>query len=142
MGWRPASSPVREGSSQRLRTLFTALQGSGAYVKGVSGACALLMHCRDSFHGEGAAWRLRTALNSIAEPAVRLRQFGTFQKARELGGGIVRDCWSSFSLPAPPHCWSSQPPSVRFVALYCLENHTDGEAWWAAVMGSLRVRHA
>ena len=91
--------------------------------------------------GEGAAWRLRTALNSIAEPAVRLRQFGTFQKARELGGGIVRDCWSSFSLPAPPLCWSSQPPSVHFVALYCLENPTHRGAWWAAVMGSLRVGH-
>ena len=104
MGWRPASSLVRERSSQLLRTLFTALQGSEAYMKGISGACALLIHCRNGFHGEGAAWRLRTALNSIAEPAVRLRQFGTFQKARELGGGIVRDCWSSFSLPAPPLC--------------------------------------
>ena len=87
MGWRPASSLVRERSSQLLRTLFTALQGSEAYMKGISGACALLIHCRNGFHGEGAAWRLRTALNSIAEPAVRLRQFGTFQKARELGGG-------------------------------------------------------
>lgn len=111
---------MREGSALRLRTLFTALQGSGAYRKGVSGACALLMHCRDGFHGEGAAWRLRTVLNSIAEPAVRLRQFGTFQKARELGGGIVRDCWLSFSLSAPPLCRISQPPSVRFVTLYCI----------------------
>lgn len=118
MGWRPASSLGRERSSQLLRTLFTALQGSEAYMKGISGACALLIQCRNGFHGEGAAWRLRTALNSIAEPAVRLRQFATFQKARELGGGIVRDCWSSFCLPAPPLCRSSQPPSVRFVALY------------------------
>lgn len=51
--------------------------------------------------GEGAFWgflELAHTCYSIADPALRLRQFGTFQKARGLGGVIVREFWSSFFL--------------------------------------------
>lgn len=88
-------------------------------------ACALLIHCRAGFTRGGGFLAHARCSFSTAEFALRLRQIGTFQKARGLGGGVSERCWpvvcSCSSL-----CWSLQPPSVHFVTCNCINRpHTN-----------------
>lgn len=87
--------------------------------RGFPCACALLIHCRGDLTRGGGFVAHAYSFYSTAEPALRLRQFGTFQKARGLGGGVSEGCWPVI-LSCSSLCWSLQPPSVHLVTCYCI----------------------
>lgn len=119
-GWRPAHSPEKEGGAPGACALFFhCTAGVPSHRKGVFGTCALLIHCRASFTRGGGFVEHAHSFYSTAGPALRLRKFGTFQKARGLGGGDSEGCWLGI-LSCSSLCWSLQPPSVHFVTCYCI----------------------
>lgn len=76
----------RRGPCLRMRILSTAVRGSAWRKGGLLAQAHSGRIAGPDSRGEGASWRLRTFFDSIAEPTLRLRRSGSFQKARGWAG--------------------------------------------------------
>lgn len=112
-----SSQPCKGGGPPDACALFSLhCRGLLPAGRGFPSACALLMHCRALFARGGGFLAPAHSSNSTAEPGLRLRWFGTFQKTRGLGGGIERGFGLAFSPPSSSSAGVHSPQ----VFIFCL----------------------